>query len=100
MGKCLKRLGWARKDYVLSTKILRCGFGPNDGLLSRKHIIEGFNASLARLQVDYADIAFALRYDMETPIEEVCRAFNWLIEHGKAFYWATSDWSPLQIMEA
>lgn len=100
MGKCLKKAGWARKDYVISTKILRCGPGVNDSFLSRKHVIEGFTASLERLQLDYADLAFAHRYDAETPIEEVCRAFNWLIDHGKAFYWATSEWSPQQIMEA
>ena len=85
---------------MLSTKVLRCGTGVNDSFLSRKHIIEGFTASLARLQVDYADVVFAHRYDMETPMEEVCRAFNWLIEQGKAFHWATSDWSAQEIMEA
>ena len=100
LGKCLKKLGWNRKDFVLSTKILRCGPGVNDSFLSRKHIIEGFTNSLARLQVDYADLAFAHRYDSETPMEEVCRAFNWLIDKGKAFYWATSEWTAQQIMEA
>eukprot|EP00826_Nyctotherus_ovalis_P012220 TRINITY_DN1320_c0_g1_i14.p1 TRINITY_DN1320_c0_g1~~TRINITY_DN1320_c0_g1_i14.p1 ORF type:complete len:362 (-),score=75.39 TRINITY_DN1320_c0_g1_i14:158-1243(-) len=100
LGKCLKKAGWPRKDYVLSTKVFRIGSKPNDEMLSRKHIIEGVTASLKRLQLDYADIVFAHRYDYETPIEETCRAFNWLIEHGKAFYWGTSEWSAEQIMEA
>lgn len=100
LGRCLKKAGWARKDYVISTKIFRCGNGVNDCFLSRKHIIEGFTNSLERLQLDYADIAFAHRYDSETPMEEVCRAFNWLIDKGKAFYWATSEWTAAQIMEA
>lgn len=100
LGKCLKKANWPRKDYILSTKVYRCGGGVNDLFLSRKHIIEGYTASLARLQVDYADIVFAHRYDGETPMEEVCRAFNWLIDKGKAFYWATSEWTPLQIREA
>lgn len=100
LGKCLKKAGWPRKDYVLSTKIYRCGNGPNDAFLSRKHIIEGLNASLARLQVDYVDIVFAHRHDSETPIEEICRAFDWVIRQGKAFYWGTSIWTAEQIMEA
>lgn len=100
LGQCLKKAGWARKDFVLSTKVYRCGPGVNDALLSRKHIIEGVTASLKRLQLDYADILFAHRYDPDTPMEEVCRAFNWLIHQGKAFYWGTSEWSAEQVMEA
>ncbi len=100
MGKALKRLGLARKDYVLSTKFFKVGTGVNDAFLSRKHIIEGVNNSLKRLQLDYMDIAFAHRYDYITPIEETCRAFNRIIEDGKAFYWATSQWTPQQVMEA
>jgi aryl-alcohol dehydrogenase-like predicted oxidoreductase len=100
MGRALKKAGWARKDYVLSTKYIVAGKGVNDTFLSRKHIMEGVDASLKRLQLDYMDIAFAHRYDYETPMEEVCRAFNNIIEQGKAFYWATSEWSAEQIMEA
>ncbi len=100
MGKAIKRLGIARKDFVLSTKFFKVGPGVNDTFLSRKHIIEGVNNSLKRLQLDYMDIAFAHRYDNITPIEETCRAFNRIIEDGKAFYWATSQWTPEQIMEA
>ena len=40
------------------------------------------------------------RPDPVTPIEEIVRAFNWLIDRGLAFYWATSEWSALQISEA
>eukprot|EP00826_Nyctotherus_ovalis_P012227 TRINITY_DN1320_c0_g5_i2.p1 TRINITY_DN1320_c0_g5~~TRINITY_DN1320_c0_g5_i2.p1 ORF type:complete len:299 (-),score=91.54 TRINITY_DN1320_c0_g5_i2:16-912(-) len=100
LGKCFKKAGWPRKDYVVSTKVFRCGDKQNDTMLSRKHIIEGVNASLKRLQLDYVDIVFAHRYDHLTPIEEICRAFNWLIEQGKAFYWGTSEWTAEQIMEA
>eukprot|EP00824_Muranothrix_gubernata_P002652 TRINITY_DN1320_c0_g1_i1.p1 TRINITY_DN1320_c0_g1~~TRINITY_DN1320_c0_g1_i1.p1 ORF type:complete len:383 (-),score=81.47 TRINITY_DN1320_c0_g1_i1:4-1152(-) len=100
MGNCLKRLAIPRKDFVLSTKFYRCGEGENDCFLSRKHLVEGIKNSLKRLQVDYVDVVFAHRYDSETPIEEVCRAFNWIIEQGYAFYWGTSMWTPQQIMEA
>lgn len=100
MGKAFKRLKVNRKDIVVSTKFFSCGNGVNDQMLSRKHLIEGVNASLQRLQFDYVDVIFAHRYDPITPIEEVCRAFNWVINKGKAFYWATSQWTPEQIMEA
>ena len=56
--------------------------------------------SLKRLQLDYVDIVFCHRYDMHTPLEETCRAMNWIIKHGYAFYWGTSEWTASQIMEA
>jgi aryl-alcohol dehydrogenase-like predicted oxidoreductase len=43
---------------------------------------------------------FAHRYDYETPLEETCMAFHWLIENGKAFYWATSEWPADRITKA
>ena len=100
MGKAFKKLNIPRKDFVLSTKFYKCGKGVNDSMLSRKHLIEGMEASLKRLQLDYVDVAFAHRHDPITPIEEVCRAFDWLINHGKAFYWGTSMWTPDEAMEA
>ncbi|MFN2303961.1 MAG: potassium channel beta subunit family protein [Anaerolineales bacterium] len=100
MGKALKVLGWSRKDYLISTKIFWGGEGPNDQGLSYKHIIEGVNHSLKRLQLDYVDLLFAHRPDPETPIEETVFAFNQVIREGKAFYWGTSEWSAAEIMRA
>ena len=100
MGKVVKKAGWKRSDLVFSTKIFWGGDGPNDSGLSRKHIIEGVDAALERLQMDYVDLVFAHRADMHTPVEETVRAFNHVIEQGKAFYWGTSEWSAVQIMEA
>lgn len=100
MGKALKELGWARKDYLVSTKIFWGGEGPNDQGLSYKHIIEGVNNSLKRLQLDYVDLLFAHRPDPETPLEETVFAFDQVIRQGKAFYWGTSEWSAAEIMRA
>lgn len=100
MGKALKQLGWARKDYLVSTKIFWGGDGPNDQGLSFKHIIEGTDAALKRFQLDYVDLIFAHRPDPETPIEETVFAFNQVIQQGKAFYWGTSEWSAAEIMRA
>ena len=55
----------------------------NNHGLSRKHIIEGLEASLERLQLPYVDIVYAHRPDRLTPMEETVRAFNWLIDNGK-----------------
>lgn len=126
MGKVIKKLKWKRNDLVISTKVfsvppntvicmcshpltadLKVNFGTahgdveiNNYGLSRKHIIEGTMASLKRLELDYVDIIFAHRPDRLTPMEEVVRAFNYLIEKGMAFYWGTSMWSADEIAEA
>jgi voltage-dependent potassium channel beta subunit len=100
MGNVIKRAGWKRSDLVISTKIFYGGKGVNDRGLSRKHIIEGTHASLQRLQMDYVDLIFCHRPDPQTPIEETVRAMNDVIHQGKAFYWGTSEWSAIQIMEA
>ncbi|RSH91824.1 hypothetical protein EHS25_009194 [Saitozyma podzolica] len=103
MGRVIKELGWDRRDIIVTTKVF---FGTNRSEkqntrgLSRKHIIEGCQASLERLQLDYVDIIFAHRPDVTTPIEETVRAFNYLIDQGKAFYWGTSEWSAMQIQQA
>ncbi|KAL4886632.1 NADP-dependent oxidoreductase domain-containing protein [Aspergillus karnatakaensis] len=104
MGQVIKNQGWKRNDIVISTKV---NFGRAHGTihvnnvgLSRKHIIEGTKASLERLQLEYVDIIYAHRPDRLTPMEEVVRAFNWVIEKGWAFYWGTSEWSADEITEA
>ena len=100
MGKAIRKLGLARKDYVVSTKIFWGGSGPNDTGLSRKHIVEGTAAALQRLQVDYVDLVFCHRPDLETPIEETVRAMSHVVDRGWALYWGTSEWSAEQIRQA
>lgn len=100
LGKALKELNIPREKIVVSTKIFKCGSDPNDCFLSRKHIIEGITNSLERLQLKYFDIVYCHRYDLYTPLEETCRAMNYLIKQGLAFYWGTSEWTASQIMEA
>ena len=100
MGNVIKKTGWKRSDLVISTKIFWGGDGPNDNGLSRKHIVEGLNASLKRLQMEYVDLLFCHRPDIHTPIEETVWAMTQVINQGKAFYWGTSQWSAVEIMEA
>jgi voltage-dependent potassium channel beta subunit len=100
MGNIIKKMGWKRSDLILSTKIFWGGSGPNDQGLSRKHILEGTDAALRRLQADYVDLIFCHRSDSDTPIEETVRAMTHLIDHGKALYWGTSEWNAEQILAA
>lgn len=100
MGGVLKKTRWKRSDLVISTKLFWGGSGPNDEGLSRKHILEGIDASLTRLQLDYVDLLFCHRPDRDTPIEETVWAMNHVIAQGKALYWGTSEWTADEIMEA
>ncbi|EKD69804.1 MAG: hypothetical protein ACD_46C00724G0002 [uncultured bacterium] len=98
MGRAIKE--FRREDLVISTKIFWGGNGPNDTGLSRKHLLEGTKNSLHRLQLDYVDLLYCHRPDPNTPIEETVLAMDFLIRHGYAFYWGTSEWSADQIDEA
>jgi voltage-dependent potassium channel beta subunit len=100
MGNVIKRKGWKRSNLVISTKIFWGGDGPNETGLSRKHLIEGIDASLKRLQLDYVDLIFCHRPDLYTPIEETVWAMNQILNQGKALYWGTSEWSAQEILEA
>ena len=100
MGKVIKKAGWKRSDLVISTKIFWGGKGPNNTGLSRKHLVEGVNASLQRLQMEYVDLLFCHRPDLYTPVEETVWTMNQIIQQGKAFYWGTSEWPATKIMEA
>jgi voltage-dependent potassium channel beta subunit len=102
MGKALKALNRTRSSYMVSSKVF-FGFEenkPNQRGLSRKHIIEGCEAALKRLQVDYIDLYFCHRADKHTPILETVRAMNTLIQQGKILYWGTSEWSAQEILQA
>jgi voltage-dependent potassium channel beta subunit len=100
MGNILKKMGWNRDTFVVSSKVLWGGKLPNQKGLSRKHISEACHAALKRLQVDYLDLYFCHRPDHQTPVEETVRAMTELIWQGKVLYWGTSEWSAQQIMEA
>lgn len=88
----------------------------------------GLRGSLSRLQLDYVDIVFANRNDVNSPMEgelwgleavsgccgfsriarlrrdfdvwcaEIVRAMTFVINQGMAMYWGTSRWSAMEIM--
>jgi voltage-dependent potassium channel beta subunit len=100
MGKILKRQGWGRDTFLVSSKVFWGGDLPNQEGLSRKHVIEACHAALRRLRVDYLDLYFCHRPDPNTPIEETVRAMSDLIAQGKVLYWGTSEWSAREIKTA
>uniref|UniRef100_A0A8C9ZRE5 Voltage-gated potassium channel subunit beta-1 n=1 Tax=Sander lucioperca TaxID=283035 RepID=A0A8C9ZRE5_SANLU len=89
-----------RSSFVITTKIYWGGQAETERGLSRKHIIEGLRGSLSRLQLEYVDIVFANRNDVNSPMEEIVRAMTFVINQGMAMYWGTSRWSAMEIMEA
>ena len=74
--------------------------GKNDTGLSRKHILEGIDGSLRRLQMDHVDLYQAHRYDSFTPLEETMQAFADVVRTGKALYIGVSEWTAEQIRAA
>jgi voltage-dependent potassium channel beta subunit len=102
MGAALKKLGWRRSSYLVSTKFF---WGLNDGpnernTLNRKRLLEGIDASLRRFGLDYVDLIFCHRPDTQTPVEETAHAMHNIVESGRAIYWGVSEWSADEIRAA
>ena len=100
MGQAIAELGWGRDSYIVSSKVFWGGPKPTQRGLSAKHVTDACHAALKRLRVDYLDLYFCHRPDIDTPIEETVRAMHNLIAQGKVIYWGTSEWSARQITEA
>jgi voltage-dependent potassium channel beta subunit len=100
MGEALKQLAWSRDSYAVSSKVFWGGDKPTQKGLSAKHITDACHAALKRLQVDYLDLYFCHRPDLDVPIEETVRAMHNLIVQGKVIYWGTSEWTAQQLTEA
>ena len=102
MGEALKAHNWSRDSYAVSSKVFFGGNGkkPMQIGLSAKHIADACNDALKRLQVEYLDLYFCHRPDLDTPIEETVRAMHNLVVQGKVIYWGTSEWTSQQLTEA
>src|SRR5512137_104906 len=82
MGAALKKLGWRRASYVVSTKIFwGLHDGPNEkNTLNRKKLREGIDGALRRFGLDYIDLVFCHRADPETPVEETVWSMHMMVE--------------------
>eukprot|EP01084_Bolivina_argentea_P159260 277389_1 len=119
-GQALKELQsqdpilWRRSDLIITTKLF---YGPNRGDigigmkerqkigkneigLSKKRLSEGIDGSLKRLCLDYVDIVLAHRCDPLMSMKEIVESFTDMIRNGKALYWGTSNWKPIDIINA
>lgn len=105
MGRAFKKLGWARDQYIVSTKfywgLAREGVTVNrQNTLNRKYLMQAIDGSLRRLGLDFVDLVYCHRPDPHTPIEETVWAMSDMIRQGKALYWGTSEWSAADIRAA
>lgn len=103
MGNILKKMNWDRDTWMVSSKVFwgrTANPLPNQRGLMRKHIVEGCHAALKRLQVEYLDLYYCHRPDVNTPIEETVWTMHNLVTQGKILYWGTSEWNSQQITEA
>ncbi|MCA1491780.1 aldo/keto reductase [Sinorhizobium alkalisoli] len=95
-------LGGKRKNGVLIATKARfsMGPGPNDGGLSRRHLIAACEASLKRLKTDVIDLYQVHEWDGLTPLEETIEALDMLVRQGKVRYIGCSNYSGWHIMKA
>ncbi len=105
VGALLREL-LPRDAYVLATKIaMPMGRGANQGGLSRKHVMEGVDACLRRLGLDYVDHLVIHRHPhgvpghVETPVEETMEALHDVVKAGKALYLGASSMFAWQFVE-
>ena len=105
VGSLLREL-LPRSQYVLATKVsFPMGRNPNQGGLSRKHIIEGVDASLRRLGLDYVDQLVIHRHpggipgQATPPLEETMEALHDVVRAGKVLYLGASSMFAWQFAE-
>lgn len=101
VGQSLKNIGIRREEIVIATKVFGAmGQGPNDRGASRGHILDSVKASLKRLQVDHIDLYQLHGIDELTPIEEIVRALETLVQQGYVRYVGVSNWMAWQVARA
>jgi aryl-alcohol dehydrogenase-like predicted oxidoreductase len=96
-----RALGTRRQEAVVATKVFApMGPGPNDSGMSRVHIMNAVEDSLRRLGTDYIDLYYIHHVDVQTPLDEMLRAFDDLVRQGKVRYPACSNYEAWRLMEA
>jgi aryl-alcohol dehydrogenase-like predicted oxidoreductase len=76
------------------------GEGPNDGGISRYHLIRSCERSLRRLRTDRIDLYQLHEWDGETPLEEALEALDTLVRSGKVRYVGASNYSGWHLMKS
>jgi L-glyceraldehyde 3-phosphate reductase len=102
-GRILREdLAAYRDELIISSK---AGWdmwpGPyGEGGGSRKHVLTSLDQSLRRVGVDYFDIFYSHRFDLDTPLEETMGALATAVRQGKALYVGLSSYSARKTREA
>ncbi|GLS04443.1 glyceraldehyde 3-phosphate reductase [Chitiniphilus shinanonensis] len=85
-----------RDELIISTKagwdMWPGPYGQGGG--SRKYVLASLDQSLQRMGLDYVDIFYSHRFDVDTPLEETASALATAVQQGKALYVGISSYSP------
>jgi L-glyceraldehyde 3-phosphate reductase len=91
-----------RDELVISTKAgwdMWAGpYGQGGG--SRKYVLASLDQSLKRMGLEYVDIFYSHRFDVDTPLEETMSALATAVQQGKALYVGISSYSAGRTREA
>ncbi|MGO4913710.1 L-glyceraldehyde 3-phosphate reductase [Leeuwenhoekiella sp. W20_SRS_FM14] len=90
-----------RDELIISSK---AGYdmwpGPYGDFGSRKYLISSCDQSLKRMGLEYVDIFYHHRPDLETPLEETMGALDQIVRSGKALYVGISNYGAARTREA
>lgn len=90
-----------RDRVVIATKAgTRTGEDHNGRGLSRTHLLNAIDKSLARLGTDYVDVYICHRADPLTPLEETLSTLDQIVRSGKARYLGFSNWPAWMVSAA
>jgi aryl-alcohol dehydrogenase-like predicted oxidoreductase len=99
LGRWMK--GKSRQELIIATKVrFGMGEGPNDVGVSRKHIMDGVQASLRRLDTDYIDLYQVHAWDPGTPLEETLSTLHNLVQSGQVRYIGVSNYAGRHLQKA
>lgn len=101
-GKILQKdLSAYRDELVISSK---AGWdmwpGPYGNFGSRKYLVASLDQSLKRMGLEYVDIFYHHRPDLETPLEETMGALDHIVRSGKALYAGISSYDAPRTQQA
>jgi aryl-alcohol dehydrogenase-like predicted oxidoreductase len=89
------------EECVVATKVFNpMSDRPNMSGLSRKHIVQGCEASLRRLGMETIDLYQVHRFDPHVPIEEMLSALDLLVRQGKVRYIGASSTAAWKFAQA
>ncbi len=102
-GRILREdLAAHRDELIISSKagwdMWPGPYGQGGG--SRKYVLASLDQSLRRVGVDYFDIFYSHRFDLDTPLEETMGALATAVRQGKALYVGISSYSATKTREA